>query len=62
MIPAEAAAGIARLPPGPIGVAVSGGSDSLALLLMLREAGREVVAVTVDHRLRAGSAAEAERA
>ena len=61
MIPAEAAAGIARLPPGPIGVAVSGGSDSLALLLMLREAGREVVAVTVDHRLRAGSAAEAER-
>lgn len=58
-IPPEAAAGIAALPVGPLVVAVSGGSDSTALLLMLRASGREVVAVTVDHRLRDESAAEA---
>lgn len=46
--------------PGTIGVAVSGGPDSLALLLLAQAAfpGR-VRAATVDHRLRAESAAEA---
>lgn len=52
----------ALLPAGErVGIAVSGGPDSLALLLLAATArpGR-VEAATVDHRLRAGSAAEAE--
>ena len=41
-------------------VAVSGGADSLALLLLAHEVlGDRCIAATVDHRLRAGSAAEA---
>ena len=48
-----------------VAVAVSGGSDSLALALLAdqwaRAAGGEAVAVTVDHRLRPGSAVEAGR-
>ena len=55
-----------RFPPadevGPDGVvaAVSGGADSLSLLVLARAAGLAVTAVHVDHGLRPGSAAEAE--
>lgn len=41
-----------------IAVAVSGGGDSLALLHLAHLAGARVHAVTVDHGLRAGAAAE----
>ena len=40
--------------------AVSGGPDSLALLVLAVAAGCDVTAVHVDHRLRDGSAAEAD--
>ena len=44
----------------PLAVAVSGGADSLALLLLARDAlGDRVRALTVDHGLRAASAGEA---
>jgi tRNA(Ile)-lysidine synthase len=39
---------------------VSGGADSLALLVLAVDAGCRVTAVHVDHGLRAGSAAEAQ--
>lgn len=42
-----------------VGVALSGGGDSVALLHLCRVAGLTVEAVTVDHALRAESAAEA---
>lgn len=47
--------------PGRLGLAVSGGSDSVALAVLLSEArpGRDVVILNVDHRLRAGSADDA---
>lgn len=46
--------------PGPLGVAVSGGPDSLALLLLAAEVFPDkVAAATVDHGLREESAAEA---
>lgn len=42
-----------------IAVAVSGGGDSLALALLLQQAGADIVALTVDHQLRAASRDEA---
>ena len=42
-----------------IAAAVSGGADSLALALRLSECGKKVVALTVDHKLRAESTTEA---
>lgn len=43
----------------PLTCAVSGGADSLALLVLACEAGCAVTAIHVDHGLRPGSAAEA---
>jgi tRNA(Ile)-lysidine synthase len=64
---AEFAAAMALLAPferaAVIAVAVSGGRDSMALALLVRDwsaaQGGRAIAVTVDHGLRAGSAAEA---
>jgi tRNA(Ile)-lysidine synthase len=47
-------------PAGDVTCAVSGGADSLALLVLAVEAGCRVTAVHVDHGLRPGSAAEAD--
>ena len=47
-------------PPAEVTCAVSGGPDSLALLVLARAAGLAVTAVHVDHGLRAGSAEEAD--
>ena len=47
-------------PKGDVTCAVSGGADSLALLVLAVEAGCRVTAVHVDHGLRPGSAGEAE--
>ncbi len=64
---AALAAALDRLAPdGPLGVALSGGGDSAALLLLAarwaRARGRRLEAATVDHRLRPESAAEAAEA
>lgn len=71
--PALDAAGFAALmaPLGPfetaprLAVAVSGGADSMALALLVAEwaraRGGDAVALTVDHRLRPGSTAEARQ-
>ena len=54
--------GRCTFPPAgtPLACAVSGGADSLALLVLATAAGCEVTAIHVDHGLRAGSPAEAE--
>jgi tRNA(Ile)-lysidine synthase len=51
-----------RFPPAgsPVDCAVSGGADSLALLVLAVEAGLAPTAHHVDHGLRAGSASEVE--
>jgi tRNA(Ile)-lysidine synthase len=51
-----------RFPPSgaPASCAVSGGADSLALLVLATAAGCEVTAIHVDHGLREGSAEEAD--
>ena len=60
----EAAYGLPPRPDRHVGVAVSGGGDSVALLHLMARACRHwdvpVSAVTVDHRLRTGSRAEAD--
>jgi tRNA(Ile)-lysidine synthase len=60
-LPALTAAFRAALGPAdpPLGLAVSGGGDSVALLLLARDAGLQLRAVTVDHGLRPEAAAEA---
>jgi len=63
---AAAMAAFAPFEPAPLlAVAVSGGADSLALCLLAdawaRRRGGTVLALTVDHRLRPGSAGEAGR-
>ncbi len=50
----------APMAPGVVALAVSGGADSLALLVLSRLAGYRVEAVHVDHGLRDGSADEAD--
>jgi tRNA(Ile)-lysidine synthase len=48
-----------REAPEPLPLAVSGGADSLALLVLAAYSGRQAVAIHVDHGIRGGSAAEA---
>jgi len=60
----DLAASLSLITP-PLAVAVSGGADSMALLLLAhqwaRQRGGEVIALTVDHGLRSDSAEEARR-
>lgn len=58
----DALVGRCSFPPAGshVDCAVSGGTDSLALLALARAAGCEVTAIHVDHALREGSQREAE--
>lgn len=68
MLPPHSRAELARLlerctfpdPGSPLVCGVSGGADSLSLLVLAVAAGCEVTAVHVDHGLRSGSTAEAD--
>lgn len=51
----------ARIPAPHLAVAVSGGADSMALLLLAQAYAVPITALTVDHGLREGSAAEAQQ-
>ncbi|KXU99780.1 tRNA(Ile)-lysidine synthase [Gluconobacter potus] len=61
---ADRMAGFGPWPPdiddAPVGLAVSGGADSMALAFLARRWRRNVVAFVVDHALRPESAAEAQ--
>lgn len=46
-------------PSTPLAIALSGGSDSMALALLARQAGLPLSTFTIDHQLRAESAVEA---
>jgi tRNA(Ile)-lysidine synthase len=66
-LPARFAAALEAVPAdlraGPIGLAVSGGSDSVALLTLAHQwaakSGASLIVLTVDHHLRPAAAAEA---
>ncbi|HWK13710.1 MAG TPA: tRNA lysidine(34) synthetase TilS [Rhizobiaceae bacterium] len=61
--PRTVLAGLDLPAASPIVAAVSGGGDSVALLLLLARSGRanSVIAITIDHALRPESADEAQR-
>ncbi|MEM9798008.1 MAG: tRNA lysidine(34) synthetase TilS [Pseudomonadota bacterium] len=59
VVPDDVRAALATL-PGPVGIACSGGGDSLGLLHIAYEVRRDLTVLTVDHGLRREAAQEAE--